>query len=756
MVQYRFTLTYNAVDTILTPEEEPKNFSSIQSVIKRDFATHGTFYQFTDGALRLEFPGTGKTVLKDAFDADGVDAVVTLLVERRASEYDSYVSVFEGQANFIDYEINQDYFVIDFEEISLQTKIMARKEVEYSTEKTTDLEGNAIAPDYSSFNYNSLSFYERSSLQAFFPAGGIQLITIQEGAPVTFLNDGETNGFESVLDEITFIDGDKANIEASYSSSYSVDIETFNDGTTSVDGWSTGAGFEFKADKGVREYSVDVDFTIEGALRVGAASGSIFFTTFVYDVIRGNEVLVEVDIQTVGLTGSGQDFSFTKSLDISKTTKRIYLGIGTTVSTGSDDVAVNILDGITIETSWRSQYQDTLVNGNLIHEALDHNLQYITGEANLLHSDFFGRTGLGYDVDGCGGFFMETNGNNIRANRKGIIGSLKKRLDSLNAIFNIGHGIQFDDYDKSAYRYRVEQAEYFYQDAELASFDNIEKQSYSESYFKDMAFNQVLVGFSEFAKEDELPGSKLDFLTEGSWSLPIDALVQGDDGNSSSSIYRIVSDYIASPYLWERTRRVQFSEEPTKTTKYDDDLFIVQLEDAYPNFKQLDDDSIIVSNSGNFGDQPNYVRESYFNFLIRPIYNLINHGFLIAPALFGKLGSSLVRNSNYKVNDSFTYRRNFLSCLGRSGDFDVDGDIQKFELENGLQLFDPVLIKFKASMDREQAQEIKLGHQNGLSEKNYGYISVTDPDGNTKQGWVMELKYNPVDQIGDFQLLKKA
>ena len=59
-------------------------------------------------------------------------------------------------------------------------------------------------------------------------------------------------------------------------------------------------------------------------------------------------------------------------------------------------------------------------------------------------------------------------------------------------------------------------------------------------------------------------------------------------------------------------------------------------------------------------------------------------------------------------------------------------------------------------MTREQADDIILAHQNGLYEKNYGYITVTSPDGEEKKGWVMELLFSPVDEIGEFKLLKKS
>ena len=36
------------------------------------------------------------------------------------------------------------------------------------------------------------------------------------------------------------------------------------------------------------------------------------------------------------------------------------------------------------------------------------------------------------------------------------------------------------------------------------------------------------------------------------------------------------------------------------------------------------------------------------------------------------------------------------------------------------------------------------------------FIDITSPDGEEKKGWVMELLFSPVDEIGEFKLLKKS
>ena len=55
---------------------------------------------------------------------------------------------------------------------------------------------------------------------------------------------------------------------------------------------------------------------------------------------------------------------------------------------------------------------------------------------------------------------------------------------------------------------------------------------------------------------------------------------------------------------------------------------------------------------------------------------------------------------------------------------------------------------------------IILAHKNRLQSpddiKNYGYFTVTSPRGETKTGWLMNLKRSPVDRIAKIKLLERA
>ena len=137
---FRFQLTY--IDTVTV--DEPNGFSSLSSVLRRDFDSSGAIFQLTESDLKLEFAGQGRTVFEGARDAEGYDAVVTISIDEREDQFSDWTNIYVGQAIMENLEIDQDYAKVDFEEISLLKRITDRLNVPVESEATEDLDGNAI------------------------------------------------------------------------------------------------------------------------------------------------------------------------------------------------------------------------------------------------------------------------------------------------------------------------------------------------------------------------------------------------------------------------------------------------------------------------------------------------------------------------------------------------------------------------------------------------------------------------------------
>jgi len=70
--------------------------------------------------------------------------------------------------------------------------------------------------------------------------------------------------------------------------------------------------------------------------------------------------------------------------------------------------------------------------------------------------------------------------------------------------------------------------------------------------------------------------------------------------------------------------------------------------------------------------------------------------------------------------------------------------------------FKPNLINGTVHICDDDFNTIKDAHKNKLPSLNYGYITMTSPNGKTVSGWLMDMKRNPVDRITKIKLLEKA
>ena len=145
-------------------------------------------------------------------------------------------------------------------------------------------------------------------------------------------------------------------------------------------------------------------------------------------------------------------------------------------------------------------------NGYLVFDALEDCLRRITGLDYPLESDFFNTTGCGY-------LNILTNGWKIRKFDEPVTGSFSQLFRSLSTIFGLGYGVEQQN------KVKVELWEYFYQDQELLDLGDVG--DYEENVMGEEIFNQVILGFRNYANDEDLINSKEDFHTEGAWATPI-------------------------------------------------------------------------------------------------------------------------------------------------------------------------------------------------------------------------------------------
>ena len=306
-------------------------------------------------------------------------------------------------------------------------------------------------------------------------------------------------------------------------------------------------------------------------------------------------------------------------------------------------------------------------------------------------------------------------------------------------------------YGGEDFKIKIAPREYFYQDVLLESFNEIEQESYNEQFFDWFSYSSVNVGYKTYTGgNNDFPGTLDDFNTETTYSVPISRI--GDD----TKVFK--ANYVASDILMEVTRREQFKNNPTNSWKYDDSLFICEVKDIYDSGTFSQGSRFQIGNVGI-----DYGGFSPINFTINPRFNFYNLFSILNSQLYRKPIDAVYRNTDYRINgDERIYYSgdSDIPCLGDTMVYN-SGTAPELQQDNdapfsGVRLFDPIKITFRNKISIEQRNRIVDAHRNNLASGNYGYINVTNPDGDVISGWLLEMAFNIVDKIATFELIKKA
>lgn len=747
---FRFDLTYIGTTT-LADNEEPKGFTGLNSALRRDFDSSGVMYKLTDTDLKLGFPGTGKTILEGARDAEGVDATVTLEIFERADPLAGWVSIYTGQAIMENLVIDHVFANVDFEEISLLKTINDRLAIPVALQATEDLEGNVIsAATSTSIPIQGRPLLKEARIGTIDRAHVVDLTTnvwsfTDTGGGFTQPKLRNPPNMTTIIDQIVW-DDDSASVDETE--------HQINSDELFIGGVVIMRYFDL-------EYTADI--TVSGNLLIRDVSGGATGTVELFlrrqedDGTTSDTSIDSWDMSDAAYNGTGGIETISFTLTQTVTTNYTYsLYFDSDAGVGTMQFTLGFNQGIVVPGTYQplslgivanTKREATSHSAYFIHEAIRHNLEVITGNSDAIDAPYIGRTEDGYIEDGDAAGFVEMNGASLRTNlTRDQVSSLSDRLESLISMFNVGWGVEKAYGD--ANRVKIAPREYFYQDVELESFTNIEDKSYSEEYSDEFAFNEVQIGYKKFVQDDNFTATTEDFNTESVYSTPIKRL----EGSK-----KFLANYIASDVLLEITRRRTFEQARKESWKYDDDLFILGVHDDY-GFWQQGSGLELVNDGIDYGGL------NPINLRINPRFNMYNFFSLINSQLFGKPISSVFRNTEYKINgDEKIYYSGTGGGTPKLGDTAIytAGTAPQVNANvtapfAGVRLFDPFVLRFRTAMTDAQEQRIIDGHQNNLSTGNYGYISFLNPDGVQKQGWVLDLSYNKVDKIGTFALLKKA
>lgn len=609
-MEWRFTLNSTAYGSLVV--EEPIGWSDIAITIKRDMPSHGVFFDY---AVSLKFIESGRLYLKNAYEAGGIDQYIELLVEVKQSQTDAFEEFYKGKmllAKLV-FDCSDTCFVdCPIEPAGCLMKFKNRIDQKVDLQLCEDYDKNAL-PCYNFLPYKikmKPKLVRRQSLgvlatqsNCYVPpsflipkdlAGGnhivyetvyftpkIQNFSIQE-VQFTNLTNGNYHGSPAAVD--VFLKAEKAGsykIDLKFYMAHRATLYSSNKDTVclgsgnNVAEWScdgttfTCGGEEHTAPypyEGFSEYKVSFVIDINGSVHyqdflIISNSCTDYNSSLVTDCRQY--------IETLNLNENDQVRVYYK-VELGASLKRRFIddGCGQWYSTfgigdnppGCTDVHMNVISE-TLEPPTDSKVY-------MINEAFSRVVENVTNDCMRVKSDYFGRTDsqpYTSAQDGCGSLESITVGKHLRQFPDNLClmnPSFKDLFESMNAIHNIGYGIE-PDANRPGYEWlRIEPMSYWYNNTVLMTCDNIpelRRKVMAEWYISLFEF-----GFEKWEAEQ----------TSGLDEFAVKKQYRTTFSEIKSNLEKRCK-FIGSGYSIENTRAEKYIDDSTKDWRWDNDIFVI-------------------------------------------------------------------------------------------------------------------------------------------------------------------------------------
>lgn len=214
---------------------------------------------------------------------------------------------------------------------------------------------------------------------------------------------------------------------------------------------------------------------------------------------------------------------------------------------------------LTLDATFYAVGKGSLADTYEVKETLNHVLESITGQNNLVVSSF-----LDDDIE----IMRVCNGAAIRGLDNPLVVSFKRLFHEwLKQMYGLGLAVEETATD--TFKIVIEKYTYFYQDKFIMHFDNIEDGSFEIAIDESLIFNEIVTGFENYPDaNDENKGNNIDeYNTRHLMTTPIQQVKK-----KASYISRV----IGSGYKIENQRLEQFKDNPSETVTDDDNIFCIK------------------------------------------------------------------------------------------------------------------------------------------------------------------------------------
>lgn len=772
-MRYRFSLidyTINpaGVTTVLT-EDEVLGWEEMEIIAKRDSVWHGIFFE--SSYTKLIFVGEGYSVIKTAYDDSGSNANTDLFIEASCDDTSAFEALDTARLKYsrikfieedscrveipvegtsclqlfrsrYDQKVNllsrrtfdlapgdpddlSDYGS-KFPEIELPAKplIMENKAVDGETMNETFIFSSSAAGTATFIRAVDLLTTNKNYLNTFFPDNGESWGGV--GSQIqSFINSGAIPFQEIDLTET---------VECNEVTEVYISIEILYDLSVQFTAGTMDTGIPAL----LCSFGVE-SLEVYGTLNLIHAQAD--------NTIITNEVLATTSTQCIEKGGIAAEWqigytgTWTKAVS---TGDRLYL-IFTINAAWDVDSVINL----ELDINWTPSGEQLLyIRGAadcdpsdskifLINECLSRTSEIITNDCLRVYSDYFGRTdALPYDsiADGCGSLESLTTGLYIRnvlkndGNEPDFFISMKQLFDGLNAIHNIGIGMEDDSESGQDQLLRFEPVEYFYVDTILKTISDQEAVFEIQRVFDvKRAIAVFNFGYKKWETEnnyglDEI-NSKREYRTE---LTNVDTKVEK------------LSELIASSYSIELTRRA--GSDLKQDFKYDNDTFIICLQRDGGNFEVEIFTDLVTTNL--LSDT------NLYNVRISPRRNFMRW--------YKSIRTTASSRFTFNAGDA-----NYIAIVNKTNNDDCLLELQASDMgeDEGLSanhfkvapssnytpIWLPEIWEFEYPLSYEEYKVIRANPT--------GRISVNH-QGVETQCFIEEITYSPVDGIAKWKLLR--
>lgn len=557
MATFRYTLrTPDAAVKFGT--ESVRNWQDVKPSIVRNDTYRGVFQTMTS---TLEFTGVIRDLIIRTIDSYGYDAEIFLTIEignnnRERSSFEVFEGMEEMKAELSDIDITELAVSLNFVESGFVSDMLNREDVKVNLDVTETIDGDAL-PAYSDILkpiylhdrkliFNSI--LENNELDKTYStiAGGTDYIIPLN---ITYRSD---DNFKNVIDQTPF-------------PTTPIIGEIFDNDLVS---------FYLNSDKArVLDLSIEIDLTLSSGITPPIFDPTTYAWAFrLWRKRAGEWSSLDTITSSVSAGGSYPDLIDSISIDVVESYyKQIEIEEGDSYAlslltfnvSGTDPRELNILTrNFSLFGTSLESFEFTLSQCIRPFELFERLIHIITGEAGSFYSEYFGRTDLGYQQDGHGCNLAVLNGlmlRNFPIDKGKFNTSLKEAFEAFSKERNLVGTIETINNKKV---FRIEPYADVYKENVVLKLGSVSEVSRSIDYEK--IFTEIKVGGKD--EEYEEVNGLYSFNGEFTFATPL---------KTSASILKLIGPYRKDDIGIELTRRQQYSLDPGKDYRADEDIFII-------------------------------------------------------------------------------------------------------------------------------------------------------------------------------------